>query len=343
MIDSSHSLAAHVSRGYADHADRLLAGALAAIGDAVVVIDADLRIIAFNAGAEQMFGYTAAEVLDQPLAWLLPFEARSGHVARVGMFRREGPQSRAMAEDERIEGLRRDGSRFAAEATVASMHLDGEWAGVAVVRDVSAQASSRKALLASLEQQKLLAHTDALTGLWNRRALVDALDRELSRLERGDDPFTLVYIDLDHFKIANDRHGHVVGDRLLVAVADRLRAYFRAMDFVARVGGDEFVVLAPISASSDLHARMQTLCDQLRADMLAHHVEGVTFSIGALTCAAPGITAQAAIHAADTLMYRVKRGGRNGVCSGLFDEHGLRDAAGLFIEPMEAVDQAREA
>ena len=337
------SISTSVASAYAARADELLAAVPGVVGAAVVMIDAEYRVIAFNRGAEALFGYTAAEVLEQPLDLLLPPEARARHGARIDSFRREGTPERTIAERELVHGLRRDGSRFVADASVASLDLDGEWLGVAVIHDISSYVEACQALQASLEQQRLLADTDALTGLWNRRALIAALGRELSRLERGDDPFTLVYIDMDHFKLANDRYGHALGDQLLVTVADRLRTFFRAMDFAARVGGDEFVVMAPISASSDMHTRMETLCAELRADMRAKGVQEVTFSIGALTCAAPGISAEAAINAADMLMYRVKHASRDGVCSGVLDETGLKDAQGRLLESIAGGQQAREA
>lgn len=340
---STRSVSTSVASAYAARADELLAAVPGVVGAAVVMIDADYRIIAFNRGAEGLFGYAAADVLEQPLDLLLPPEARAHHGAQVESFRREGTPIRTIAERELVHGLRRDGSRFVADASVASLHLDGEWIGVAVIHDISSYVEARQALQTSLEQQRLLADTDALTGLWNRRALIAALSRELSRLERGDNPFTLVYLDMDHFKLANDRYGHALGDQLLITVADRLRTFFRAMDFAARVGGDEFVVLAPISASTEMHTRMETLCAELRADMRGQGVEEVTFSIGALTCAAPATSAEAALHAADTLMYRVKHGGRDGVCSGLLDETGLRGADGRPMGPIQAAPPAREA
>ena len=93
------------------------------------------------------------------------------------------------------------------------------------------------------DQIALLAQTDALTGLANRRSFIDALRRAFAHAEAGGKPFALLYIDVDHFKEVNDRLGHASGDALLEALAARLKGHCRAGDVVARLGGDEFAIL----------------------------------------------------------------------------------------------------
>jgi diguanylate cyclase (GGDEF)-like protein len=95
------------------------------------------------------------------------------------------------------------------------------------------------------EQMTELAHTDALTGLANRRWLLELLDREFHRARRYHRPLTMIYIDLDGFKEVNDAFGHLFGDGLLRSAARSMQAVLRAADFLARIGGDEFAVLLP--------------------------------------------------------------------------------------------------
>jgi diguanylate cyclase (GGDEF)-like protein len=93
------------------------------------------------------------------------------------------------------------------------------------------------------EREKIHARTDSLTGVSNARAFFEVAAVELARARRYQRPFTIAYLDLDNFKQVNDRFGHEVGDDLLQIVARTLREGSRASDFVARMGGDEFVVL----------------------------------------------------------------------------------------------------
>jgi diguanylate cyclase (GGDEF)-like protein len=159
-----------------------------------------------------------------------------------------------------------------------------------------------------------LSRHDSLTGLLNRRALLSALASEQARVRRGAAPWALLLIDVDHFKRVNDLHGHGVGDQVLSRVAQVLRQSAREVDTVARMGGEEFCVLAPMTP---LHGAA------LLAERLRHAVEtsahetgdvAVTISIG-VTLASPGVTepADVAVARADVALYRAKAAGRNRV------------------------------
>ncbi len=107
------------------------------------------------------------------------------------------------------------------------------------------------------------AFTDPLTGLGNRRRLLDRLQHELVRADRGGEPPTVLFIDLDRFKLVNDSLGHLVGDQLLIAVAERLRGCVRDADTCVRVGRDEFAVL--LAQGSDAAALAKRIIDTLKA------------------------------------------------------------------------------
>jgi len=161
-----------------------------------------------------------------------------------------------------------------------------------------------------LESQRALARTDPLTGIPNRRAFLEAAATELSKVQRFGGPITLIYLDIDHFKYINDRHGHDAGDRLLQAVARILTENVRIMDSPARFGGDEFALLLP--QTDVVAARSVTAKLQERLTLLSEWTGGpVTFSIGAATFASPPDTVAAMIKAADALMYAAKEQGRN--------------------------------
>lgn len=159
---------------------------------------------------------------------------------------------------------------------------------------------------ARLEGEQLLARTDALTQVANRRAFIEAAELELERARRTGRPLTLAYVDCDDFKYVNDELGHAQGDALLVVAAQTLRGSTRAVDAVARLGGDEFGLLLPETDP----ATAQALLGRLRATLLAamkRHGWRVGFSIGAATFVAPAASVDQMMAVADELMYQAKR------------------------------------
>ncbi len=167
-----------------------------------------------------------------------------------------------------------------------------------------------RSLLMRLNEQ---ATTDDLTGLANRRAAHEAIAREIERTRRFGHPLTLAYLDIDRFKEVNDRAGHAAGDRVLVGLASVARASTRAIDTVARIGGDEFVVLMPETGEETA----LPLIDRLREVFSQGvRIEGrpVTCSIGLASFARPPASVEEMLEAADALMYEAKAAGGDEVC-----------------------------
>jgi diguanylate cyclase (GGDEF)-like protein len=157
---------------------------------------------------------------------------------------------------------------------------------------------------------------DEHTGLFNARHLWRQLEAEALRTARTGRPFSLVFLDLDHFKQVNDRHGHQAGSAVLKGVGDLLRQQIRTIDVPVRYGGDEFVILLP---ETD-RARVRMVADRLRQAMAAATFDGgaglsirVTASFGLATCPDDGRTAEEVVKAADAAMYRVKESTRDGI------------------------------
>ncbi len=160
-----------------------------------------------------------------------------------------------------------------------------------------------------------LSHHDALTGLLNRRAIEYLLDREDQRLQRFSDPYSVLLVDVDHFKRVNDRIGHGAGDTVLCAVARTLQAHAREVDRVARYGGEEFCVLLPHT----LHEGAEQAAERLREAVSLVRVPWddelitVSVSVGVACASESGESLQSLLRRADEALYQAKAEGRNRV------------------------------
>jgi len=157
------------------------------------------------------------------------------------------------------------------------------------------------------------AHHDALTGLPNRALLADRLRREIARARRGDRPFALHLVDLDGFKNINDVLGHVIGDKFLKVVAERLQSIAREGDTVARIGGDEFGILQSRVTRSEEAAELAARILRLVSEPYQFAGERIctNASVGTTLHPADGSEAEELLKNADLAMYRAKADGGN--------------------------------
>lgn len=204
------------------------------VNDGIFLTDMDTgRFVDINQPGCDMFGYLPAELVGSTIVTLssgiAPY-TQAGAVESLAKVRSGGLQ--------RFEChcKRKDGSLFWVEISLRSAPFASGPLGLAVVRDITKQRQAS-------EQIAQMARFDSLTGLANRRVFVETLEYTIARTRRSAKGFAVLYLDLDHFKDVNDTLGHSVGDLLLQAVANRLRASVRATDTVARFGGDEFAVI----------------------------------------------------------------------------------------------------
>lgn len=164
-------------------------------------------------------------------------------------------------------------------------------------------------LEARLERAESLADIDPLCPLFNRRAFMRELEREIAIAERHDTELSVLYIDLDQFKRINDSHGHEAGDQVLVAIAKILKASVRRTDIVGRIGGDEFAVVLIRSNTVQTNARVEALASALSG--AAEKLHGVNASIGVVAWRR-GASASMTLQEADNAMFANKGGLRNG-------------------------------
>jgi diguanylate cyclase (GGDEF)-like protein/PAS domain S-box-containing protein len=271
--------------------------------EGIVTINATGHIETFNRAAENMFGWSAAEIDGANASELLTggLETEQASALLAQLVDRSGPGS----ESATLEGRRRDGTRFPIEVSVSLMRRGAASKYVAIVRDVS----ERVRLQQALEHQ---AFHDDLTGLANRALLRDRLDHALARSRRHAATVAVIFADLDGFKMINDTLGHETGDLLLAEVALRLRYSVRDGDTAARLGGDEFAILIDDSSPEDAVATAHRVLDSLREPF---EVEGreifVRASIGIADNHDDALDADELLCRADIAMYAAKARGRD--------------------------------
>ncbi|MFP4378422.1 MAG: diguanylate cyclase [Spirochaetales bacterium] len=164
----------------------------------------------------------------------------------------------------------------------------------------------------TLQLSNRLAAVDELTGLFNRRFLEIALGKEINRAQRYDHVFSLLFLDIDDFKIINDTHGHQVGDQVLKRFGEAVLRLLRNEDIGARFGGEEFVIILPQTDASGALAFARRLQSALNhEDALAG--TSITFSGGIAVFPVSGLTARQLLNNADTALYQAKLNGKNQV------------------------------
>lgn len=282
-----------------ERTNRLLARALDATSDLVMLTDARARIIFVNAAFENATGYPLTEIKYKTAAILKSGKHDDAFYAAMYRALSRGQDFRAT-----FVNRRRDGSLFHVEQTISTIFDDHGRAThhIGVSKDVSRQVKREQALWRA-------ATKDKLTGLYNRHHGEKALRDAFLRAQADGDSLSLIIADIDHFKRINDDFGHLAGDRVLVDIAGILQRAVRGQDAVIRWGGEEFViVLADCGLGDATH-----LAERIRNSVHAHddaEIGSLTVSLGVAQFA-PGETPDALIARADAALYEAKRNGRN--------------------------------
>lgn len=162
------------------------------------------------------------------------------------------------------------------------------------------------------KEERLAARTDFVTGAVNARYFNELLQMEVERIRRYPHPITVVFIDIDNFKLVNDLFGHKMGDEVLRCIASELKSQLRSTDCIARLGGDEFALLLPSARQADAEVAISKVHNHLRAEMKQRNLP-ITFSMGAVTCMVAPYSAEQIINMADELMYEVKNSTKDDV------------------------------
>ena len=208
----------------------------------------------------------------------------------------------------------RSGKKIPFHISVSEIISGGKRIYTVNMRDVSQ-------IKAYEENLQILANTDSLTHLYNRRQLYPIMQKELDHTVRKKVPFSVLLIDIDHFKKFNDTYGHAGGDLLLVDFAEKMRSAFRQMDSAFRFGGEEFVVLLPETTGRDAMVPAERFRQRIADSRFPMPPGGrsvsVTISVG-IAAYRDGDTPDDVIRHADLAMYAAKSSGRNRVAD--YDE-----------------------
>lgn len=295
-------------RGTSDYAPVARSTVVEEMQDCVIVLDRQGHCIDGNRAADALLGIhpgTDNMPIDLTVVWASLGKTEWEHVRHP----------------DALELTTLDGQRRSFDLTLTRLAPQGgRDRSVLVLRDVTETVrmreeleDSKRRLTEANEQLKHLANTDELTGLPNRRSFFRALERELGRADRYDQPLSIVMLDLDHFKQVNDTWGHPVGDRVLIAAAEAVEGVCRDSDVPGRIGGEEFAVL--LIQTGSLEAELVAERIRRRISEVEHLVPGnhlrVTASFGVATSGAGRIDSEALIAAADEALYAAKAGGRD--------------------------------
>lgn len=303
------------------------------VGDGIITINEQGRIISFNTSAEKIFGYKNDQILDKNITILLSKSYLGENSATIEYDDRLVNFLLRHTGRNEVNGLRQDNVIFPMELTISKMNLNDVTSYVVVVRDITEQRKAEQELKELYDELELrvkkrtkelaianekLEHQalhDALTDLPNRVLLQDRLHQAILSAQRNNNLIALFVIDLDHFKDINDTLGHHYGDLILRQVALRLNGSLRESDTVARFGGDEFAILLPVIESHQYATRIaKKIIEAMERPLL---IEDQSFhvgvSIGVAIFPDHGTDNVTLMRHADVAMYIAKRNGNEAV------------------------------
>lgn len=273
--------------------------------DIVLFIRPTGQIVEANQAAVEAYGYSYQELVS------LKFHALHDAVGAISLNQqlRQAIHSGLLFE---ATHYRKDNSPFPAEVSIQGATIDNESLLLSVIRDITSRKQAQERLFHS-------AFHDSLTGLPNRALFLERLRAALQKSQRQDHPFAVLFLDLDRFKIINDSLGHLVGDQLLVAIAQRLATCLTSQDTLARFGGDEFTILLESVQTLSEATRLAEQLQQQLAEPFYLNGQAVytTTSIGIVLNTLDFAHAEDLLRSADTALYRAKALG--GTRSVVFD------------------------
>jgi diguanylate cyclase (GGDEF)-like protein/PAS domain S-box-containing protein len=311
---------------------RLFQQAIESMGEGLAIVDArkaDLPMVYCNPKFQEITGYDNSEVIGKNCRML---NAANRTQPEIAQMREELALAKPFTIT--LQNFRKNGEAFWNQLTTSPVwdengelsHFIGIQRDVTEIREAQQNLLNAHAALTVLNQEleqrvalrtlelERLATTDPLTDAHNRRFLMGRAEIEIAQARRQASALSIVMFDIDHFKRINDNHGHIAGDRVLVAVSQAVRNEMRLGDTFARVGGEEFVLLLPQSdaeQAQQVAERLRRMVEELEVKAGADLVLRITSSFGVATLSQVVDGVDALYLAADTAMYQAKDAGRN--------------------------------
>lgn len=277
--------------------------------DAVIIANADHKIVLANSRAGEMFGYPVDALDGSDLKMIIPEHHRNAHKMNVkGYFR--APHARPMGAGRRFSGLRADGTEVPVDIMINAIMLDGARVAMALVRDVTYQRELEDRL--TLESL-----TDEMTGFYNRKHFRAQLKAQFSAFVRSCIPASVVMFDFDNFKVINDQYGHAAGDVVLVDAGRTILEELRPSDTACRIGGEEFAIILPNTLLQDAVAFAERIRQRIQS--MDFKLDGVvlhaTITVGVASFTSTDKSYDSLMKRADKALYAGKAAGRNCVIS----------------------------
>ncbi|MEQ8514569.1 MAG: diguanylate cyclase [Chromatocurvus sp.] len=281
---------------------------LNSIGDAVLVVDPQSKVIYLNKVAETLTGWSNEEALGHDVENVFHLVDGTSREKAISPSKRAMYGGQSVGLELGSVLIRKDGTDLSIEDSAAPVRNREKKIVGAVI--VFHDARDSRTMTEKMSHQ---AHHDDLTGLPNRLLLMEHLKQAIGMASRHHKQIALLFLDLDHFKDINDAFGHSVGDHLLQDIAADIVSCIRATDTVSRMGGDEFVILlTQIEAIGDAAQVAEKLLAKIPLPRVIDGCEvKITLSIGIGVYPEDGLDAQALMQAADSAMYVAKSKGRD--------------------------------
>lgn len=278
--------------------------ALQAAPNAMLMVDVHGVIVLSNSRADVLFDYKNKELIGKPISVLIPDEYAAAHSVHFAKYMTQ-PETRQMGEGRFLSAKRSSGEEFRVEIGLTVIHTsDGQYILASIV-DLTEKIKSE-------EHIHKLMHYDGLTGLPNRHLLKTLGDAFVSRARTNKIKVGVLYIGLDGFKYLNDSFGHLVGDKVLVEVVKRLNSVTKSSDIVARIVGDEFVVMVETTSEAKI-AKLARHINSVIAEPIMVTADSIliTSSVGVAIFPDDGTEFSQILQHANTAMSMLKQSGRN--------------------------------